>query len=407
MTHASSIELCVYGETRDDAITKQAIMNTRFTFLTISSLALTLALLAPCGVLAEGKDPANPSAAPGSGRQAIRDKLERIRLDSVQYQGLPLSEVVFVLRDEAKKRDPEKKGINFLITQNVEPNGAAMPGMGVGPDGNPVPAPPQEAVDVGGIQIKIYPPLNDVRLLDVLDAVVAVADHPIKYTIEDYGVLLSLRGTPPVPTESLIFSFPGGTPSEFLKAVEDQCKVDWISVAEIPKEMADVRIPRLRIQPDSPMPRPNGERVDPLTALVSLYNQLGEQKPELGRLLVKGDMAKPAVVMFVPDKATADSHLRVKVKAFSLWGISDTERVKLAQDIDRARDEAMAYALNVLGNSGVRNLEGTVSFHKETSILVARGSESFVEMVESIVSACQAKERARNPAAPAGAPAAR
>ena len=52
--------------------------------------------------------------------------------------------------------------------------------------------------------------------------------------------------------------------------------------------------------------------------MVSLYNQLGEQKPELGRLIVKGDLTKPSVVMFVPDKAAADTQPKVKVKAFSI-----------------------------------------------------------------------------------------
>ena len=50
------------------------------------------------------------------------------------------------------------------------------------------------------------------------------------------------------------------------------------------------------------------------------------------------------------------------------------------------------------GSSGLRSLEGTVAIHNDTSLLVATGPESFVEMVESIVTACQAKERARNPA---------
>ena len=88
-------------------------MNTRLTFLTILALALPLALLAPSGALAQAKDEANSPPPAGGGRQAISNKLERIRLDTVSYDGLPLREVVINLRDEAKKRDPEKKGINF------------------------------------------------------------------------------------------------------------------------------------------------------------------------------------------------------------------------------------------------------------------------------------------------------
>ena len=61
----------------------------------------------------------------GQGRQTIITKLDRIRLDSVKYDGLPLGEVIINLNDEAKKRDPEKRGINFLVNQNIDSGGAA------------------------------------------------------------------------------------------------------------------------------------------------------------------------------------------------------------------------------------------------------------------------------------------
>ncbi len=54
----------------------------------------------------------------GSGRQAIISKLDRIRLDTVIYDGLPLSEVIRDLSEQTKLCDPDKKGINFLINPN-------------------------------------------------------------------------------------------------------------------------------------------------------------------------------------------------------------------------------------------------------------------------------------------------
>ncbi len=349
-------------------------------------------------------EPALPPAA-GSGRQAISDKLDRIRLDTVTYDGLPLGEVVVNLRDEAKKRDPEKKGINFMINPNPPADYyAAVVAPRLGPDGSPLPAPPPEQVDVSAIAIKIKPTLADVRLVDVLDAMVKVADRPITYSIEDYGVVFSLQGPEPAHKDEVIaFAFPGGTPGQFLNAVQEQYKVDWWSVADIPREMADVHIPKLRINQDSleliPWRAGGG-----LAGLVSLYNQLGEQKPELGRLIVKGDLTKPSVVMFVTDKALTDTQPKVKVKAFSIYGINEAERAKLQQDIEQAKEEAMKYASRLPGSSGFRSLAGTVAIHNDTSLLVATGPESFVEMVESIVTACQAKERARNPAAPTSLP---
>jgi tetratricopeptide (TPR) repeat protein len=160
----------------------------------------------------------------GPGREAIINKLERIRLDSVSYDGLPLSEVVRNLSEQAKLRDPDKKGINFLIDPNVPApvttttptttgpgqfnRGAAAQPASVQIDPNtglPITAGTGgggEQVDINSVVVKINPPLTDVSLADVLDAIVKVADHPIKYSIEDYAIVFSLKG----PDEPQLFS---------------------------------------------------------------------------------------------------------------------------------------------------------------------------------------------------------
>ncbi|HRZ68102.1 MAG TPA: hypothetical protein P5037_01045 [Candidatus Paceibacterota bacterium] len=143
----------------------------------------------------------------GQGRQAIMIKLDRIRLDSVKYDNLPLGEVIINLNDECKKRDPEKRGINFLIHQAGENASAGPQPMVLGPDGNPLPAPMPEQVDMSSIAIKINPALTDVRLADALDAIVRVADHPIKYSIEDYAVVFSLKPREATPEPLYIRTF--------------------------------------------------------------------------------------------------------------------------------------------------------------------------------------------------------
>jgi beta-lactamase regulating signal transducer with metallopeptidase domain len=133
-------------------------------------------------------------------RQAMLTKLDRIRLDSVFFDGQPLSEVVRILNAETRKRDPEKRGINFLVNQSIDRDDAvAATAPVLGPDGNPLPAPSPERVDMGAIAIKINPPLTNIRLADVLDAIVAVADRPIKYSIADYAIIFSLRGRETTP----------------------------------------------------------------------------------------------------------------------------------------------------------------------------------------------------------------
>src|ERR1051325_8527591 len=58
-------------------------------------------------------------------RQAIYSKLDRIRLDSVGYDGLPLGEVIKALGAEAQRRDPDKEGGNLMINPNIYSPGAA------------------------------------------------------------------------------------------------------------------------------------------------------------------------------------------------------------------------------------------------------------------------------------------
>jgi Tfp pilus assembly protein PilF len=150
----------------------------------------------------------------GVGRQLIMSKLDRIHMDSVFYDGLPLSEVIRNLSEQAKLRDPDKKGINFLINPNGDTTVTVVTGSGGGPGGpgggpgaaaiDPNTGLPVaqatttsgggEPVDLNTVIIKINPALTDVRLADVLDAIVRVADHPIKYSIEDYAIIFAARG---------------------------------------------------------------------------------------------------------------------------------------------------------------------------------------------------------------------
>lgn len=118
---------------------------------------------------------------------AVRSKLESIILDKVQFDGLPLGEVIKILVDQSAARDDGKQGMNFIVNRETPPATASAidPATGL-----PV-APPVEAPDLTGVIIKIDPPLKRIRLVDALDAITKSADQPIKYSIEDYGVLFS------------------------------------------------------------------------------------------------------------------------------------------------------------------------------------------------------------------------
>jgi hypothetical protein len=146
------------------------------------------------------KDPAAKSADSTRSAQ-IEAKLKHIILDNVQFDGLPLPEVLRSLSEQSSKRDPSKVGINFLLNPNTGTQVTTTSGYGpVDPTtGLPV-VPIVEQLDMSAITIRFNLPLRNVSMKDVLDAIVKVADHPIEYTVEDYAVVFSSRSTsvPPI-----------------------------------------------------------------------------------------------------------------------------------------------------------------------------------------------------------------
>lgn len=165
-------------------------------------------------------------------RQDINTKLDRIMIDSVNYDGLPLSEVVRNLQEESKRRDPDKRGINFIIAPNADTAAAPIattPGAFATDPATGLPiapsALPAEPVDMNSISIKAA--VNNVRLQDVLDIIVKVADRPIKYSIENYGVVFTLKAPEATPLHTRTFKV---DPNTFWMGLEN---VEGISFGDI------------------------------------------------------------------------------------------------------------------------------------------------------------------------------
>src|SRR6202034_1295271 len=90
----------------------------------------------------------------GPGRQVIVDKLNRIHIENISFDGLPLSEVLRQLSDKSKLVDPDRKGVNFMINPNADESGPpqAIPGQvggvgGGGGGGGFQPGPAAGAID--------------------------------------------------------------------------------------------------------------------------------------------------------------------------------------------------------------------------------------------------------------------
>jgi|GEM_PF-5477755 len=111
-------------------------------------------------------------------RGKVSQKLDSVRLSELRFDSLPLAQVVDWLKSQAKAADPEGKGVNFIVSTSADTGGGVNS-------------------DITAVTIRVDPALNDITLHEALEIIVKVADRPICYSVEPYGVLFSPR-TPEV-----------------------------------------------------------------------------------------------------------------------------------------------------------------------------------------------------------------
>jgi beta-lactamase regulating signal transducer with metallopeptidase domain len=176
---------------------------------------------------AKRSEPKYDTPSKGKGAAMVRRKLEQIVFPSVQMDNLPLGHVIQSLIDESAKRDPEGVGVNILshgfITEQSPPIDPAT--------GLPVAGAVASTTDLGSLTVRIMPPIRNVRLIDVLDAIVKMAERPIKYSIEDYGVLI----TAAVPYTLETRTFRINPPDNFFKGLQSAFGIDVTDVLTPPR----------------------------------------------------------------------------------------------------------------------------------------------------------------------------
>ena len=149
-------------------------------------------------------------------RQAILHKLKTITVEEIHLDEIPLSEVIRYLNSETKRLDPDKQGVNFLLLSPAATDGVSIvvdgPNAGGVPDafGPAAPIPAGEArvihsVDLENVVIDIDPPLRDLPLVYVLDAIAKKADSPIQFAVLDYAVVIMPKS--PGQTDRFFRSF--------------------------------------------------------------------------------------------------------------------------------------------------------------------------------------------------------
>jgi hypothetical protein len=148
---------------------------------------------------------------------------------------------------------------------------------------------------------------------------------------------------------------------------------------------------------------------NPIEALIALYNSLWQAKPELGQLIVEGDLAKPSVVVFHCDvqRRPLIDNSDFKMKAFALNGIPPKEWEQLEDLVDSELNKLALLQIERSINTGeplsdneTRHLdmeigkarESRVTLHKDTGLLIVRGSQSILDAADSLVTAWRAKQ---------------
>jgi hypothetical protein len=150
--------------------------------------------------------------APNPKRDKIETKLNDIILPEVESDNLPLGEVLKRLREEAAQRDPDKKGLNFILSYSPA---VPMPTAIDPTTGLPIGA-PQETIDPASVSVRFNLPLRNVSLRETLEAIVKVADRPIQFSVEDFGVLVALRSEPVAGQAVADIYRPGPAPQPLL-----------------------------------------------------------------------------------------------------------------------------------------------------------------------------------------------
>ncbi len=173
------------------------------------------------------------------GRQAIIAKLKQIRLAEFSSAGLPLSEVLRRLSEQSLLRETNHAGINFLTDDHEDNSG--IPVSAINPltgmpillkpipsSGQPPQTNPATGISYNSADVPVtVAAMQDVTLADVLDAVVAGASRPIKYSVQDFAIVFSLNQPPANPLFGLVFLT---DTNSFLKALQKVTSLQTISV---------------------------------------------------------------------------------------------------------------------------------------------------------------------------------
>jgi general secretion pathway protein D len=138
--------------------------------------------------------PVGPIMREALRQQSIIKKLNEIIIPEVNYREAVVSDVITFLSDESRTLDPEKVGVNFVLSSGIgatpTPKAAAAPTAAPTAPGAEAAAPAAPAAEAGAESFgqKITLSLRNVPLIDALKYVSTLAS--LKYRIESSAVII-------------------------------------------------------------------------------------------------------------------------------------------------------------------------------------------------------------------------
>ncbi|HKX63039.1 MAG TPA: hypothetical protein VJS65_14365, partial [Verrucomicrobiae bacterium] len=173
-----------------------------------------------------------------------------------------------------------------------------------------------------------------------------------------------------------VFNFDGGSPVDFVVALDRHFRTRLVQVLTLPETLSRTRVPKLRVAAEDPR------------EVLTLYNRL--DNPALGQWRFepaqKSADTNLNVLMLVPDKATSSASTGrspTRVKGVALAGVPEAQWETLMRDIDQAK----VYGEEIAAKGGGDLFVGTLRVQRDSKILIAAGSEAYMDMVESLVQA--------------------
>ena len=161
-------------------------------------------------LVTQEKQTSSSPVATGPDRKTTVAKLDQIRLDRFFCDYVPLEEVLRQLTEEIRKSDPEKTGVIFLLDdgRSTSANRPAIdPATGLlvlaAIDlATGLPRAANAATNDASLRsviVAINPGRHNIRLGEALDAIVAGANRPIRYSLLADGSVVFANGSPQSP----------------------------------------------------------------------------------------------------------------------------------------------------------------------------------------------------------------